>query len=80
MLSSIFFLAPYNVTGDEDCMFYTNLSECRFMYTRYFNESKTVLFFLRNAVSNTVNKVTINIYEGNNIIKNEFRGVLKYSP
>lgn len=62
--SCVYFAAPYNITGNEGCVFYSNLSTCRFPYTRYFNESKTVLFFLRNEVSSTVNKVTINIYEG----------------
>lgn len=63
---SILSSAPYNITGNEDCIFYNNLSECSFGFSRYFSESKTVLFFLRNDVSKTVNKVTINIYEGKN--------------
>lgn len=57
-------LAPYNATGNETCPYYYDIDECEFDYSRYFSESKTVLFFIRNDVSETVNQVTINIYEG----------------
>lgn len=61
-----FFVAPYNATGNETCPYYYDIDECEFDYSRYFSESKTVLFFIRNDVSETVNQVTINIYEGEN--------------
>lgn len=38
--------------------------KCDFIFARYFADSKTILFFIRNEVSESVNQVTINIYEG----------------
>nr|XP_014103523.2 uncharacterized protein LOC106627782 [Bactrocera oleae] len=55
--------APYNATGNETCRYYFPLEKCEYNYTRFFYESKTVLFFIRNDVSEKLNQVTINIYE-----------------
>lgn len=57
------FNAPYNATGNETCRYYFPLEKCEYNYTRFFYESKTVLFFIRNEVSEKLNQVTINIYE-----------------
>ncbi|XP_039962481.1 uncharacterized protein LOC126751633 [Bactrocera neohumeralis] len=57
------FNAPYNATGNETCRYYFPLEKCEYNYTRFFYESKTVLFFIRNDVSEKLNQVTINIYE-----------------
>ncbi|XP_004535641.1 uncharacterized protein LOC101458300 isoform X1 [Ceratitis capitata] len=55
--------APYNATGNEICRYYFPLETCEYNYTRFFYESKTVLFFIRNEVSEKLNQVTINMYE-----------------
>uniref|UniRef100_D3TNI2 Putative salivary mucin n=1 Tax=Glossina morsitans morsitans TaxID=37546 RepID=D3TNI2_GLOMM len=55
--------APYNSTGNETCPFFYSIQECKIDFTRYYSESKTVLFFIRNEVSQILNQVTINIYE-----------------
>lgn len=56
--------APYNATGNETCGPYVKYDKCDIPYERFFLDSKTILFFIRNEVSQTVNQVTINIYEG----------------
>lgn len=57
------FTAPYNSTGNETCDQYEPIETCSYEYMRYFSESKTILFFIRNEVSQTLNQVTINMYE-----------------
>lgn len=56
--------APYNATGNETCDYYMTYDKCDIPYDRYFPDSRTILFFIRNEISETVNQVTINIYEG----------------
>lgn len=64
-LTLLFLLAaPYNATGNETCDYYLMYDTCDIPYDRYFGDSRTILFFIRNEVSETVNQVTVNIYEG----------------
>ncbi|TDG50473.1 hypothetical protein AWZ03_003062 [Drosophila navojoa] len=58
-----YYNAPYNATGNETCSSYDSFDKCDFNFARYFADSKTILFFIRNEVSATLNQVTVNIYE-----------------
>lgn len=55
--------APYNLSGNETCANWNQLSSCSFTLRRWFAESKAILFFIKNPIAISVNQVTINFYE-----------------
>ncbi|XP_055848942.1 uncharacterized protein LOC129913961 [Episyrphus balteatus] len=57
------FNAPYNLTGNETCSSWLSITSCSFQLRRWFAQSKTILFFIRNPIASSVNQVTINFYE-----------------
>jgi hypothetical protein len=56
----------YNITGNETCTRYLNETQCNFSIVHFFVNADTfsILVILENQVSKTINKVGINVYQG----------------